>query len=295
VVKTSFRHLYFSNNAYIRIKNKQLEIEQDEVYSIPLTDISTIMFENLKSNISIAALSHLAEYGVTVFVCDDKHLPNGIILPLNAHHRQLKVLKQQLGMMKPFVKRTWQSIVKQKISNQSSCLGKLGKKEAMMLLDMVKKVESGDSSYMESAAASIYFKSLFGNDFTRSDDNNINALLNYSYSLVRGAISRVLVSYGFVTCLGLFHKNELNQFNLSDDFIEPYRGIIDYYVLENIPMSEPNFSPVEKKVLYNIFNYAVQMPDGVYTITSSIDSVISSFVTCLRTNDYTLLQLPSLM
>lgn len=123
----AFRHLYISNSARINVENKQLKIIQDEIYTVPLCDISTIMLENSHSVLSVTALGELCENGVCIFVCNKKQLPNGIIIPFISHHKQSKVLYRQLCLSKPFKKRIWQKIVQQKIINESICLEQMNK------------------------------------------------------------------------------------------------------------------------------------------------------------------------
>ena len=48
------------------------------------------------------------------------------------------------------------------------------------------------------------FNALFGKDFTRNDDNPINAALNYGYSLILSTINREIVANGYLTQLGIF-------------------------------------------------------------------------------------------
>ena len=40
----------------------------------------------------------LAEQGVCVIVCDDKHMPSSITLPLHMHYKQLKVFDLQMSI-----------------------------------------------------------------------------------------------------------------------------------------------------------------------------------------------------
>ena len=61
-------------------------------------------------------------------------------------------------------------------------------------------------------------------------DNAINIHLNYAYTVVRSAVARSLVLYGWLPQLGLFHHSEVNAFNLADDFIEPFRPLVDLLV-----------------------------------------------------------------
>jgi CRISPR-associated protein Cas1 len=60
------------------------------------------------------------------------------------------------------------------------------------------------------------------------------AALNYGYAIIRAIISRTLCLYGFEPALGIHHCNELNNFNLSDDMIEPFRPFIDLVVAKKL-------------------------------------------------------------
>lgn len=64
-------------------------------------------------------------------------------------------------------------------------------------------------------------------DFTRTEDNIINAALNYGYTIILSAFTREIVANGYLTQLGIFHDNMFNQFNLASDFMEPFRVLVD--------------------------------------------------------------------
>ncbi|MBR1481872.1 MAG: type II CRISPR-associated endonuclease Cas1 [Ruminococcus sp.] len=95
---------------------------------------------------------------------------------------------------------------------------------------MKQRVKSGDSENIEAVAAAKYFKLLFGNSFSRAQENGINAALNYGYAILRSTIEKYLIAYGYEPAIGLFHKNALDSFNLADDFIEPFRPLVDLFV-----------------------------------------------------------------
>ncbi len=73
-----------------------------------------------------------------------------------------------------------------------------------------------DSTKREGHAAKVYFNALFGMDFTRADDNPINAALNYGYSMILSAINREITAAGYLTQIGIFHQNTFNPFNLLE-------------------------------------------------------------------------------
>jgi CRISPR-associated protein Cas1 len=291
----AYRHIYVTSAASLSISNNQLLIKQTEAYTIPLEDISSIVIENRSVKMTAAALSKIAEYKIALFVCDQKHIPNGLLLPFNSHSRQLKTVQLQFSMSKPFQKRIWQKIIKQKVMNQACCLELCEKVEAHELKKLFSKVESGDKSYIESKAAQIYFKALFGESFRRRKDDIVNIALNYGYSIIRGCIARTLTAHGFLPCIGIFHHSELNNFNLADDFIEPFRAFVDHWVYCNISEDESMFESGHKQKLYNLLNKPVLIEEGSVSVTSAIEMMISSFTTAVEIKNSERLKLPSFL
>lgn len=289
----AWRSLFISNPAKLKTKNEQLVIIQEDEISIPLEDISVIVIENNQVLATTKLLSKLSENKVAVYFCNSKHIPNGILLPFQSHSRQNKVLNMQINLSKPFVNRCWQQIVKSKINNQALCLQILNKDKHYQLLKILKTVQSGDKTNREAYAATIYFNSLFEN-FTRQQDNNINYALNYGYSILRGAIARTLVVYGFMPSLGIHHNSELNNFNLADDFIEPFRPLVDLWVGSNIEINA-DFGKKERIELVNLLNYDVLIDGNKQKVLRAINICISSFVRACSNKDYKYLLLPTLI
>ena len=289
----SFRSIVISNNAKLFVKKNQLIITNEEEYSIPIEDISTIVIEAVGVTMTKGLLSKLAENNVVTYICDEKHLPNSVVLPLNNHYRVYKVLKEQLGQTQPFIKRCWQKVVIQKLYNQGECLKLCTQKAENELKVLAKNVESGDKGNKESIGAKIYFPSLFGKGFTREKDCWINAALNYGYTIIRGAVARSLVSYGFNTALGLNHCNELNSFNLADDFIEPFRQIVDLWVYKN--KREDNLSKEDRMYLIDLLNYECFIAGKKHSIINGIDKMVASYVSAIESKDYSKLILPKLI
>ena len=85
----SYRCVIVSNPAHISTRSEQLVVETDERHTVPIEDISALMLESRRATLSAAALSALAQNGTAVFVCDEKHLPCGVLLPYAQHSRQL--------------------------------------------------------------------------------------------------------------------------------------------------------------------------------------------------------------
>lgn len=290
-----WRSIVITQPTKLSIQNRQLKITQDEEWSIPLEDISSIVFETPQINISSKAISMIAENKIVMYSCDDKHLPNGIFIPFASHSRQLKILKQQLNCSESFKKRCWQMIIMRKILNQATTL-KLCNKPLMSehLENLSSKVNSGDTGNKEAIAAKSYFISLFGNDFSREYDDIYNSALNYGYSIIRGAIARSIVSYGYLPAIGIHHKSELNNYNLADDFIEPFRAVVDLWVKTNLN-NESNFDKYVRASLVNLLNVDVKIQGKLQSVDNAINIMIASYTTAINQNDYKKLELPEVV
>jgi len=269
-------------------------IDNGEVDSIPIEDIRCVMVENQQTTISAALLSKLAENGTSIVFCDEFHMPMACLYRINGYSRQLRQLNLQLGQTAPLKKQLWSQIVRAKIENQSLCLKLLGlEEEGLYLHDLVKAVKSGDSQNIEGKAAAFYFKSLFGKDFKRRTENNINASLNYGYSIVRSYIARTLSVYGLEPCLGINHKSELNNFNLADDLLEPFRPLVDLYTATRLGRTGV-FTTAYRASLFTLLNMDMLSNGDKCTINIAVERLVQSLVACYKKKQ-TALCLPVLM
>ena len=272
----AFRNIIVENPAVISLRREQLIIHTDSDHSVAIEDISALLLESRQTTITAAALSRLGQCGCAVFVCDEKHMPCAVLTPYQQHSRSLSVLRAQLDMTEPMKKRLWQSIVKAKIQNQSLCLRLTGHtKEAATLCAVAEHVRSGDSENVEATAAQFYFPALFGQGFTRGEDNGINAGLNYGYAVLRGCIARHLAVYGFLPPLGLHHRSTLNAFNLADDLIEPFRPVIDLLVSRSMDEADELTSP-QKRLLFNCLNLDVLSGGQHHSVSYAVERTVQS-------------------
>lgn len=293
-----FRNIKIDSHVKLSIKNQQLYIETDILRQIPLEDINCIIIENQTVTVSAYLLQKMADMGITVYVCDEKHLPNAVLLPMVRHSRHFKILKYQIEAGKPLQKRLWQQIVVRKIRNQALCLAYLDLDGSEELMKMCKEVQSGDRTHVEAKAAAFYFKSLYGLGFSRGNDHVINSALNYGYAIVRGLIARSIVCYGLEPSIGVFHHSELNNFNLADDMIEPFRPLVDLYVSQNYDVAEidSDLTPERKRDIFGIINYDMDVKGEKRIISNCIDMLVASYSSALqgKRSDLELLELMQL-
>ncbi len=292
----AFRNVYIQNDVKLKIKNEQLVVMKDtNEYTIPLEDINSICIESQRTSVTTYMLKKCIEHDIVLYVCDEKHLPTGILIGTNNYSRQLKNIKMQFEMSKPLNKRMWQDIVKRKIENQARCLLELGKEhESKILMDMVLGVNSGDTNNVEARAAAYYFRFLFDEPLNRKIDCIENAALNYGYAIVRGIIARTLIMYGFEPALGIFHHNQLNNFNLADDIIECFRPLVDLYVAGNIDLTKKYLETQDKQILYNIVNCLVLIDGKKFNVQGAVEYMIKSLSTSMNKNE-NLIVLPELI
>lgn len=290
----AYRNIFIANETKMSLRSNQLIVDNGETYSFPIEDIRSIVIDNCYATFSGKLLSKLADEGVCVIVCDEKHMPSSTLLPVGTYCRQNKRIQLQFAQSVPKLKRIWQSIVISKIQNQAKCLELNSIEQAAQLMSISKSVLSGDTTNREGYAARVYFKSLFGENFTRDAENNINAGLNYGYAILRSFISKTLIAYGLESSCGIHHKSQLNQFNLADDIIEPYRPIIDNYVYQNQKEWGDNFYTPHKAELQLLLNSATSIDGKRHSVANAIELTVQSIIYSFE-HEETNLKLPQLL
>lgn len=295
----AWRNLIITKPSRLSFENNNIVITSDELETqVPLEDISTLLLEHPQITITHKLLSSLSNHNIVVITTSEKYMPNGVLNSLVSHSRSLKVINSQLNISKPLKNRIWQQNIQQKIINQATVLEIMRLDGADKLIEISKTVESGDKSNREAYASKLYFKYLFGDSFKRRIINNINSSLNYGYSILRSAISRTIVCYGYLPMIGIHHENELNNFNLADDFLECYRPLIDIITLnifKSIDLDTDELNNSHRYELVNSLNLEIMIDNKTQTVLNSIDIFIKSFTTCISTGNYKELKTPLLI
>jgi CRISP-associated protein Cas1 len=280
----SFINIFLSSDSMLSIKDNCLVLKNEfKEVSYPIEDVNSIMCENLMTNFTSYTLSLLSTYNVLIYFCDNKHLPNSILLPYNKFYKPLELFNYQISMPKPLEKKLWQTIIINKINNQAKVVKMLGLNDEK-LKNFSKQVLSGDSRNIEAKASLLYFKEIFNNNFKRREDNIINACLNYGYSVLRGAFARSIVSHGLLSFLGIFHKNQFDSFCLADDLMEIIRPIIDLFVVSKYKylLDTNKFGTDIKSQILNLLNNNVLIDNCKQPLLYGIEIYIESFVTSIK-------------
>lgn len=233
--------IVFSNPVNLSLKYNQLIIafkDCDEVVSRPIEDIGVVIIENQQTHVTMPLLNALSDNKVSVIVCDNKGMPNHMLMPLEANATLQESCKCQIEASVPVKKKIWKNIVECKIRNQAMALDMIGK-GGNVLKPYYSNVLSGDKDNREGAAAKVYWKKMYGKDFRRDRFGGPpNTLLNYGYAILRAAVARSLLGSGLLPLFGIFHRNRYNAFPLADDVMEPYRPFVDLAVNEIFEFSQ---------------------------------------------------------
>lgn len=286
-----WRILQLTKPCKLSVKQKQLFYEsEDTKTTIPIEDLSVVVLETGFVQLTGNVLSEFAANDVVLLSCDASHLPSGTFFPFHNNSRYSEMAHIQVVASEPLKKRVWQSVVQQKILNQSAVLCALGIENS--LNEIAKRVQSGDTDNREAYAAQLYWRSLFG-DFTRRDDANIiNKALNYGYAIVRGCMARNIVASGLLPCFGIHHDNQLNQFNLVDDMMEPLRPFVDYYVAKLNLSAYTDLTPELKNKLISVLICNAGINGETISVLKCAEMMAASLAKAFRQKDSRLLVLP---
>ena len=175
----------------------------------------------------------------------------------------------------------------EKIENQMKLLKKLNKEEYRILQEYASQIEHNDNTNREGHSAKIYFLALFGNNFSRNKENSLNAFLNYGYQLLLSTFNKEIVANGYLTQIGIFHKNMFNYYNLSSDLMEPFRVIVDELAYKENPQK---FEKDEKRKLQNILNLKFRINNVNHYLSDVIKIYTKSIFDALSSNDLSLVR-----
>ncbi|MBQ3717145.1 MAG: type II CRISPR-associated endonuclease Cas1 [Paludibacteraceae bacterium] len=228
------RVLCFENPARLSLKLTQMVVElQDVTRTLPIEDIGVVILDHKQITITHALIDALLANNVAIVTSNDKHLPVGLMLPLDGNTLQSERFRAQIDASEPLKKQMWQQTVVAKILGQAHILG-TQHIEHNNMLKWAKDVRSGDTDNMEARAAAFYWRNMFEKDAFIRDPQGLppNNLLNYGYSIVRAMMARALVGAGLLPTLGIHHHSRYDAYCLADDIMEPYRPFVDMKVLE---------------------------------------------------------------
>ena len=226
----SWRTVVVASSAKLDYQLGYLVVRKEDVTKIHINEIAMVIIESTAVSLTAALLSEMMKRKIKVIFCDEKRNPSSELIPYYGSHDTSIKIKNQIDWSAEIKEAVWTEIVTEKIRKQAEHLRYWNRQEADMLEQYIGEIEFGDVTNREGHAAKVYFNALFGMDFTRTAENNVNAALNYGYGILLSTFNREIVANGYITQIGLFHNNMFNQFNLGSDLMEPFRPIVDLWV-----------------------------------------------------------------
>lgn len=268
-----WRTVVVSKNCKLSYKNDYLIIRSEELKMIHLSEIDVIIIENGMVSITSYLINELANKKIKLIICDEKHNPSCEVMPYYGAFNTSKKILNQTQWKRERSRVAWSQIVKYKIYNQAMLLKKLQIEGYEKLLEYEKQVEIDDKTNREGHAAKVYFNLLYGKQFLRGNVDSTNIALDYGYSILLSVINREIVSKGYITPLGIKHKNEFNQFNLTCDLMEIFRPLVDEVVYINRELS---FDKEYKYKLINLCNREIKIANKVQYLSNAVPIYIMS-------------------
>lgn len=283
----SWRTILVTNKAKLSYKNNYLLVRNDEIKMIHLSEIDTIIIDTTAVSITAFLIAELIKRKIKLIFCDENHNPTGEVIPYYGNHRTSKRVSEQVDWNEDIKKRVWTKIIQHKILNQANLMKSVPNDNYQKLYEYAVQLQLYDTTNREGHAAKVYFNTLFGMDFNRDLDNDINAALNYGYSILLSQFNKEVVNCGYITQLGMKHCNEFNQFNLSSDMMEPFRVLIDRVVFEN--KTKP-FDGWVKAQLVDVLNKQVFIDKHKQYVSNAISIYVRSVFMAIDKEDISLIE-----
>lgn len=281
-----FRTILVKKSSKIQVSQGYFVIYDGEKETkVYVKDVSLLLIESSRTLITMPVLLEVVKNNISMIFCDEKHNPIGTIMALNENYASSFSIYKQIEWKEEIKANIWSKIVSMKIKLQSCVLKIFEKNNYELLLKYIDEIKDNDISNREGFAAKVYFNSLFGNDFNRSEISVINDMLNYGYSILLSCFNREIVSLGYITQIGIFHKGKTNPFNLSCDFMEVFRPIVDILAYLNLG----SYDPI--KEMRKLLSYKVLLDGKERYIDDAIRVFTINIIRLLNGDDFDILNI----
>ena len=125
------RSLVFTTPAALSLKNAQLVItlkeQPDACRTVPIEERGVVLVDSPMVTLTIPLINALADNNVALIFCNQKGMPNALLLSLHANTRQGESYREQISARETLKKAVWKQLIEAKIRNQARLLNKLGK------------------------------------------------------------------------------------------------------------------------------------------------------------------------
>jgi CRISPR-associated protein Cas1 len=95
-------------------------------------------------------------------------------------------------------------------------------------------------------------------------------------------VARAICAAGLLPSFGVYHHNYLNPFCLADDFLEPFRPLVDLVVYQLSQEKLLELTPEVKHTLADILWAQVTTSEGKSPVFQSMHYLCSSYTTALQ-------------
>lgn len=252
-------------------------------------DVAMLVLHHHTISLSVGTLRELALAGASIMATDAQHMPCALMLPTQANRAAASRLRRQITHLDDALSQTlWQEIVRSRIRTQAANLRHFELTGALRLERMVEEVDSADRTHREGQAARHYWQHLWQDaepDFKREKqgaEDPVNARLNFGYAVLRSLVARELVAAGLSPELGVGHHSTENPFNLADDFMEPYRFVVERVARPSA--AEGDFDAPARVAMARIIEQTVCIGKKDYRLLPAVRETIASYVRVLESS-----------
>ena len=226
-----------------------VRIHETVIYNEPFSNIDSVVIFK-RAQITTQCLCALLNHGAPVIYTTRSAKIIGCTYPRYTERPLLKLAQYRYLEDQEACLNIAKTLVSAKIAGQIKTLNSYRNKSAIKIKRMGMKVSRATSVSqllgLEGSVASAYFSAfaqcLTKLSFTKRDTHPahdpVNALLNLTYMLALYKIDCVLFAHGFDTTLGFIHTTFRDRTSLSLDVLEPFRGLLDRFVLKLINLSQ---------------------------------------------------------
>lgn len=270
-----FRTVLIQSPCKLTYKDGFLILRGNTVRMVHLSEIHTLVVDSTMTSVTGYLLCELMKQKINVIFCDEAWNPVGELHPCYGSHDASGRVMEQTKWTEERKSLLWQSLIRRKIRNQAMLLRDTDAAAAEMISGFADGVEPGDPTNREGHAAKMYFNRIFGPQFSRGVKSDRNAALNYGYALLLSTFNKEITARGYLTQLGIHHRNAMNDFNLSSDLMEPFRVLIDRIVLKE---GDKEFNKEYKYSLLNVLGSEVYYERQKMALTTAIGRFVRNSV-----------------
>ena len=252
-------------------------------------DVAVLVLHHHTISLSVGTLRELALAGACIMATDAQHMPCALMLPTQANRSAASRLRRQIAHLDDALSQTlWQEIVRARIRTQAATLRHFELTGALRLERVIDEVEIADRTHREGQAARHYWQHLWQDaepDFRREKqgaDDPVNARLNFGYAVLRSLVARELVAAGLSPELGVGHRSSENPFNLADDFMEPYRFVVERAARPSAASGD--FDAPARIAMSRIVEQTVRIGRKEYRLLSGVRETVASYVRVLESS-----------